>query len=182
MSNAISLKAFLIAKLSSDINTTSVLADFFLGEVGKGGCWADNKAWSTQIFEQIAIKPTNIFFCVSQIVHTSLQLLLLSRLLEGGFCWSVDISWKRKHCYVWTNYQMKLPGVWQRKFYFTCSALWAELDSTSRWLLEAASLEVGPGARWELGAVDFTWQFNSYKKNRVTLLVTLEISNAICAN
>jgi hypothetical protein len=38
MSNAISLKAFLIAKLSSDINTTSVLADFFLGEVGKGGC------------------------------------------------------------------------------------------------------------------------------------------------
>ena len=159
MSNRISLKAFLIAKLSSDINTTSVLADFFLGEVGKGGCWADNKAWSTQIFEQIAKKPTNIFFCVSQIVHTSSQLLLLSRLLEAGCCWSVDIGWKRKHCYVWTNYQMKLPGVWQRKSNFTCSALWAELDSRSWWLLEAV--------RWELGAVDFTWKIYSHK-NRVT--------------
>ena len=37
-------KAFLFAEIWSDIYTTSVLADFFLGEMGKDDSWADDGA------------------------------------------------------------------------------------------------------------------------------------------
>ena len=52
MLNAVSLKrfrakAFFITELWYDIYTTSVLADFFLGEVDTVGCSADGIAWST---------------------------------------------------------------------------------------------------------------------------------------
>ena len=105
---------------------------------------------------------------------------------RNSFSWAD--CWRKVAAGQWTLAEresiviLKLPGVWQRKFNFTCSALWAELYSKSRWLLEAAALEVGSGARWELEAVDFTWQFNSHKRNRATLLLTFEILNAICVN
>ena len=41
-------KAFFIVELWSDIHTTSILADFFWGEVDIGS-WADDIAWKIYI-------------------------------------------------------------------------------------------------------------------------------------
>ena len=52
---------------------------------------------------------TKIVFCLSQIVRTSLPLLLFWAFFEGVGCWLEDIGWNRKQCYwyISTNYQMK---------------------------------------------------------------------------
>ena len=89
-------KAFFNTELWSEIYTTSVLADFFLGEVGTVGCWADGIAWSTILMKKSHKKVDKHCLCVSQIVHTSLSLFLLRAFLEGAGCWSEERGCNRK--------------------------------------------------------------------------------------
>ena len=73
--------------------TTSVFADFFLGEMGRDGCLAGDIAWSTQMLKWTSCKKAKNYFllCFTKSSHLlatpSLEQIVGGRLLlVSGHC------------------------------------------------------------------------------------------------